>query len=190
MRLSVLNSCYCSPSGSEGRSSNGVFFTPSPVQSAPDRASPWSPLPAMNGTHETSESPEASRDQFENEVINSFKRTRTPVAGPNAINQSQTVNKSCDDSYISDLEEAGRMFERATELAKARNTAEAVPLFLVALKEFERLQLPELSQIQDEIGYWLEAMEAEYSKLTADSTAKSSGEQQTGDSGTILGALC
>lgn len=127
----------------------------------------------MNGTMETAHSPEARQYQLEQQVINSFKRTRT-------TDQSHTLN---DDSYISDLEEAGCMFERATELAKGGSTAEAVPLFLVALKEFERLQLPELSQIQDEIGYWLEAMETEYSKLTAQSIGGPDGEHETNDSG-------
>lgn len=64
-----------------------------------------------------------------------------------------------EDTYIADLEEAGRMFQRATEHARAGRPKEAVPLFKQSLREFERLDLPDLQQIQDEIGHWLSQME-------------------------------
>jgi hypothetical protein len=37
---------------------------------------------------------------------------------------------------------------RATELARAGRAEAAIPMFMQSLKEFERLNLPELQQIQ------------------------------------------
>lgn len=113
-----------------------------------------------------------SQFQLEQQVLNSFKRKSTSHDAEDlitnadtvltAVDQSRTMNASAaDDTYISDLEEAGRLFQLATEMARDGQASEAVPLFLEALREFERLHLPELPQVQDEIGFWLEAMEAQ-----------------------------
>ena len=80
----------------------------------------------------------------------------------NSFNNISNISTDKDDTYILDLEEAGRLFENATIMARAGKVGEAVPLFLQSLKEFERLKLPELPQIQDEIGYWLASMESKY----------------------------
>lgn len=121
-------------------------------------------MPVIAGAQDTRDN---NALEIEQEMANLLNRKHTESTSPapekvssSGANESQTLNVSTDDTYICDLEDAGRQFERATELARAGNTAEAVPLFLRALKEFERLQLPELPQIQDEIGFWLEAMES------------------------------
>jgi hypothetical protein len=67
---------------------------------------------------------------------------------------------SGDDSYIEDLEAAGQLFEQATDSCKAGRAAEAVPLFMQALKEFERLELPELPLVQSKWAWFVGRMVA------------------------------
>lgn len=135
-------------------------------------------MPIIGGREEDVKSLDSSQFQLEQQVIHSFKRSRTPAMEKITSNQSYAINNSTDDTYICDLEDAGRMFEKATELAKSGKAPEAVPLFLQALKEFERLQLPELPQIQDEIGYWLETMEANYVERDPDVTTAANDDEE------------